>query len=144
MLKIVQCIWRPHILFQSITLRLAVLESKNACNVNASEETYLIGVRGTLNQPNYVRPSRRDPWPTVYIHWHDDYRHMKQLKMFIPCEIISLSLALSSVLPTLFRNACCFLFCQGTSPWKWRLTSTLRKKTWCSTKFTSRNTTTSG
>ncbi len=42
------------------------------------------------------------------------------------------------------RSACCSLCCQGTLPWRWRQTSTPRKKIWCSTRSTSRSTTTSG
>lgn len=65
------------------------------------------------------------------------------------CTVIFLSISLTHSLssflsPTIFRSACCCLSCQGMLPWKWRLTSTLKKKTWCFTRSTSRSTTMSG
>ncbi len=45
---------------------------------------------------------------------------------------------------TCSRSACCSLCCQGTLPWRWRQTSTPKKRIWCSTRSTSRSTTTSG
>lgn len=42
------------------------------------------------------------------------------------------------------RNVCCSQCCQGMLPWRWRLTSMLRRKTWCFIRSISRNTTMSG
>lgn len=42
------------------------------------------------------------------------------------------------------RSVCCFQCCRGTLQWRWRLTSMPRRRTWCSIRSTSRNTTTSG
>lgn len=42
------------------------------------------------------------------------------------------------------RNDFCSQCCPNMLPWKWRRTSTPRRKTWCSTRSISRNMTTSG